>query len=156
MAKAKKSTTTAAVKTKKTAKSTSILTEASKAFVHEYLNTNSPVGFESSGQKVWLNYLQPYIDTHFVDNYGTVVGVINPEAKYKVVLEAHADEISWFVHYITADGFIYVCRNGGSDHQIAPSMRVNIHTKKGLVRGVFGWPAIHVRTPETEKKTSYR
>jgi putative aminopeptidase FrvX len=31
-------------------------------------------------------------------------------------------------------------------------MRVNIHTKKGTVRGVFGWPAIHVRTPQTEKK----
>jgi putative aminopeptidase FrvX len=28
---------------------------------------------------------------------------------------------------------------------IAPSMRVNIHTDKGMVPGVFGWPAIHVR-----------
>jgi putative aminopeptidase FrvX len=31
-------------------------------------------------------------------------------------------------------------------------MRVNLHTKKGIVRGVFGWPAIHVRTPQNEKK----
>lgn len=28
---------------------------------------------------------------------------------------------------------------------IAPSKRVNIHTKKGMVKGVFGWPAIHMR-----------
>ena len=28
---------------------------------------------------------------------------------------------------------------------IAPSKRVNIHTGKGIVRGVFGWPAIHTR-----------
>ena len=80
-----------------------------------------------------------------------MVGVINPESKYKVVIEAHADEISWFVNYITDDGYIYVIRNGGSDHQIAPSMRVNIQTKKGIVKGVFGWPAIHVETQKQSK-----
>jgi putative aminopeptidase FrvX len=58
------------------------------------------------------------------------VGIINPDAPYKVVIEGHADEISWYVNYITDDGLIYVIRNGGSDHQIAPSKRVNIHTKK--------------------------
>jgi putative aminopeptidase FrvX len=141
--------------TKKTAKKTkSIFNEASLQFVQQYLNTNSPTGFEAAGQKVWLNYIKPYINTHMVDPYGTVVGIVNPDAPYKVVIEAHADEISWFVKYISADGYIYVCRNGGSDHMIAPSMRVSIHTKKGIVQGVFGWPAIHVRTPETEKKPS--
>ncbi|MEZ5047678.1 MAG: M42 family metallopeptidase [Chitinophagaceae bacterium] len=125
---------------------------SSMAFIKEYMDNASPTGFEKEGQKIWLKYLTPYIDTHFVDPYGTVVGVINPDAPFKVVIEAHADEISWFVKYITADGFIHVCRNGGSDHQIAPAKRVNIHTKKGIVRGVFGWPAIHVRTPQTEKK----
>ena len=49
-----------------------------------------------------------YIDDYIVDTYGTVVGIINPKAKYKVVIEAHADEISWFVHYITSEGFIYL------------------------------------------------
>ncbi len=64
---------------------------------------------------------------------------------YKVVIEAHSDEISWFVNYISDDGYIHVRRNGGSDAAIAPSMRVNLHTAKGVVKGVFGWPAIHVR-----------
>ena len=36
-------------------------------------------------------------------------------------------------------------RNGGSDHIIAPSKKVLIHGSKGMVNGVFGWPAIHVR-----------
>lgn len=128
----------------------SILTPASKAFMERYLNNPSPTGFESSGQKIWLDYIKPYIHTHIVDNYGTVVGVVNPDAKYKVVIEAHADEISWFVHYITKDGFVYLRRNGGSDHTIAPSKRVNIHTSKGIVKAVFGWPAIHVRTGKND------
>lgn len=142
---------------KKSAKTTSkkkedksILTPASKAFMERYLNNPSPTGFESSGQKIWLDYIKPYIHSHIVDNYGTVVGVVNPDAKYKVVIEAHADEISWFVHYITKDGFVYLRRNGGSDHTIAPSKRVNIHTNKGIVKAVFGWPAIHVRTGKND------
>jgi putative aminopeptidase FrvX len=136
---------------KKEKKYTKVITKKSEEFLEKYINNPSPTGFESSGQKIWLDYIKPYIDEHFVDTYGTVVGVINPKAEYKVVIEAHADEISWFVHYITKDGFIYLRRNGGSDHQIAPSKRVNIHTKKGVVKAVFGWPAIHTRTAADEK-----
>ena len=138
------------------AKIKSLLNFNSTNFLYQYLNNPSPTGFESAGQKIWLNYIKPYVDTHFVDTYGTVVGVINPSATYKVVIEAHADEISWFVNYISKDGFIYLKRNGGSDHQIAPSMRVNIHTDKGIVKGVFGWPAIHVREPGKEEPPSVK
>lgn len=132
-------------------KKNKIINKNSEDFLEKYINNPSPTGFESKGQKMWLDYIKPYIDTHIVDTYGTVVGVINPDAKYKVVIEAHADEISWFVHYITKEGFIYLRRNGGSDHQIAPSKRVNIHTKKGIVKAVFGWPAIHTRKSGDEK-----
>jgi putative aminopeptidase FrvX len=128
----------------------------SKKFLFDYLNNASPTGFESPGQQIWLDYLKPFIDDYMIDVYGTAVGIINPKAKYKVVIEAHADEISWFVNYITDDGYIYVRRNGGSDHQIAPSMRVNIHTDKGLVKGVFGWPAIHVRDAGREEAPSLK
>ncbi len=136
---------------KTTKKEKSIFTQNSLTFLKDYLNNPSPTGFESAGQKMWLNYIKPYIDEHYVDTYGTVVGIVNPEAPYKVVIEAHADEISWFVHYITKDGFIYLRRNGGSDHQIAPSKRVNIFTDKGIVKGIFGWPAIHVRDAAKEE-----
>ncbi len=138
-------------KIKKEKDSKSILNKDSHDFLRNYLNNASPTGFETEGQKLWLQYIKPYIDDYFVDNYGTAVGVINPDAPFKVLIEAHADEISWFVHYITNDGFIYVRKNGGSDHMIAPSKRVNIHTDKGIVKAVFGWPAIHVREAGKEE-----
>lgn len=128
----------------------------SREFLFKYLNNASPTGFESSGQQIWLDYIKPYVNDHIVDVYGTVVGVINPKSSYKVVIEAHADEISWFVNYITEEGYIYVKRNGGSDHQIAPSKRVDIHTAKGIVKGVFGWPAIHVRDAAKEEPPSLK
>jgi putative aminopeptidase FrvX len=69
-----------------------------------------------------------------------------------VVIEAHADEISWFVNYINDQGLIYLKRNGGVDHQVAPAKRVWIHGKKGPVKAVFGWPAIHTRLGNPEQK----
>lgn len=130
-----------------------IINKQSQAFLEKYLNNSSPTGFESEGQKLWLDYIRPFIDDYYTDNYGTVVAIVNPEEKYKVVIEAHADEISWFVHYITKDGFIYLRKNGGSDHMIAPSKRVNIHTDKGIVKAIFGWPAIHTRRGKDEAPT---
>lgn len=133
--------------------------EESNSFLLNYLNTISPTGFESNGQKVWLNYLSEFVDETFVDTYGTAVGIINPGKEFKVVLEAHADEISWFVNYISDDGYIYVIRNGGSDFQIAPSMRCNVYCENGnIVKGIFGWPAIHVRqdkNPETKQENIF-
>jgi putative aminopeptidase FrvX len=121
-------------KTAKTASApSSILTGKSWDFLKRYIDNPSPVGFESSGQKLWLDYLKPFVDSHFSDPYGTAVGVVNPDAPFKVVIEAHADEISWFVNYMTPEGLLYLKRNGGVDQQIAPAQRVFIHGKKGLV-----------------------
>ena len=128
-----------------------ILDAKSKKFLKEYIDNASPTGYEWKGQKIWMNYLKPFVDEFLTDTYGTAVGIINPKAKFRVVVEAHSDEISWYVNYITDNGLIYVIRNGGSDHQIAPSKWVNIHTDKGIVKGVFGWPAIHTRKPGKEE-----
>ncbi len=81
-----------------------------------------------------MDYIRPYVDKIEVDHYGTCYGIINPEAEFKVVIEAHADEISWYVNYITDDGLIYVIRNGGSDQTIAPSKVVHIHGENGIVK----------------------
>lgn len=137
---------------KKTQDNKKILNDQSIQFLSDYINNPSPVGFEAAGQRIWLDYIRSYVDDVFTDPYGTAVGIINPNQPFKVVLEAHADEISWFVNYINNEGLIYLKRNGGVDHQIAPSQRVIIHGKNGPVKAVFGWPAIHTRinTPDKE------
>ncbi|MFN5480248.1 MAG: M42 family peptidase, partial [Chitinophagaceae bacterium] len=124
---------------------TSLLTNDSYAFLKKYINTPSPTGFESGGQKLWIDYIKSHVDQIMTDPYGSAAGIINPDHPFKVVLEAHADEISWFVKYISDSGLIYLKRNGGVDHQIAPGKRVIVHGKKGPVKAVFGWPAIHTR-----------
>jgi putative aminopeptidase FrvX len=133
-------------------KTKSILSESALDFFRSYINMPSPVGFEYTGQKLWIDYIRPFTDEIFTDPYGTAVGVVNAGHPFKVVIEAHVDEISWFVNYITNEGLIYLKRNGGVDHQIAPGQRVWIHGKKGAVKAVFGWPAIHTRVGNAEKE----
>ena len=84
-----------------------------KKFLESYLNATSPTGMETAGQRIWLDYINPYVDKTYTDTYGTAVGVINPDKKYKVMIEAHADEIGWTVSHIDTNGFIRVVRNGG-------------------------------------------
>ena len=121
--------------------------ETSKEFLKNYLNNPSPSGFEAKlgSQKIWADYIKPYVYDVNMDAYGNVYAKMgNPHSDYKVVIEAHADEIGWYVNYIDDKGFIKVVRNGGADNSITPSMRVNLWGKKGKIEGVFGHPAIHV------------
>jgi len=111
-------------------------------FLKEYLNGTSPTGFEYElgGQKIWMDYLSKFVDKIELDNYGTAYGIMGDmESDYKVIIESHADEISWYVNYIDKDGYIKVVKNGGSDTTIAPSMRVTLWGENGPVDG-SGFP----------------
>lgn len=132
-----------------------------KQFLYDYLNAYAPVAQEMEGQKIWSDYIKPYVDFLKEDAYGTSYGVLkhksNPrkptpmQQPQKVVIEAHCDEIAWIITNIEKTGMIRVKRHGGSDNMIAPSKTVMIHTHAGKkVRGLFGWPAIHTRTSYTE------
>lgn len=125
-----------------------------KRFLEEYLNGFAPVGYETIlGQKIWIDYVSKYVDNIFEDNYGNIVAVINPEAEYKVVLDAHADEIGWYISDIDDNGHLFVKRNGGSDAHIAPSKDIVIFTSEGKqINGVFGWIPIHIRKKEFDVK----
>ena len=129
----------------------------SKKFLENYINAYSPVSEEIEGQTIWAKHLEKYVDELHDDNYGTVYGIIKSKTqdeadRYKVVIEAHCDEISWIITEIDKDGIISVAKHGGSDSAIAPSKKVLIHTKKnGKIPGVFGFPAIHVRKKTDEK-----
>ena len=78
-----------------------IINDKSLRFLEKYLNNSSPTGYEAEGQKIWMDYLKPYVDKFITDSYGTAVGVVNPDAPFKIVIEGHSDEISWYVNYIT-------------------------------------------------------
>lgn len=125
---------------------TPLISDQDIEWIKKYISNPSPTGGEEKGQKLWLEYIQPYADEVITTSYGNIAAVINPNKAFKVVIEAHADEIAWYVHTISNDGFIHVEETGGTDPGIAPSQSVYIHTEKnGAVEAIFGWPAIHAR-----------
>ncbi|MDY0268840.1 M20/M25/M40 family metallo-hydrolase [Trichloromonas sp.] len=119
-----------------------------KEFLIDYLSTNSPSTYELEGQLLWKNYLSKYVDNFHVDNYGSIAAIIHNNdimaEKFKVVIEAHADEIGFIVNNITDDGYINVIGNGGIDYNIVPGTHVNIMGNNGLIKGVFGWVPVHL------------
>jgi endoglucanase len=126
--------------------------EQSLAFLTKLVNTPSPSGGETRGQRVWLDYVQPFADETFTDAYGNAVAVLNKGGSPRIMFAAHADEIAMTVNYISDDGFIYVRRLGGVDPAITKAQRVIVHAKKGPVNGVVGNVAPHLAKGEDDSK----
>lgn len=122
-------------------------------FLENYINSYSPSGSEMQSQQLWLDEIKPFVDKIDIENYGNVIAHKSGSDK-SVLIEAHVDEVSYRVNLLYENGLIGVIKNGNADHQIAPGSRVKIHTEKGLIDGVFGWPAIHTRSTDTSKETT--
>lgn len=126
--------------------------DASLNFLKTLVNTPSPTGHETRGQRVWLDYAGKFADETFSDAYGNCVAVLNKSGGPRVMLAAHADEIAMAVNYIDDNGFIYVRRMGGVDAAITKAQRVVIHTRSGAVKGVVGNVAPHLTKIEGDPK----
>src|ERR1700735_4735606 len=107
-------------------------------FLRTLVNMPSPTGFETRGQRVWLDYAGQFADETFSDAYGNCVAVLNKGGSPRLMLAAHADEIAMSVNFISDEGFIYVRKMGGVDAAITKAQRVVIHSKNGAVKGVVG------------------
>lgn len=124
----------------------------SLVFLKTLVNTPSPVGYETRGQRVWLDYARQFADETFSDAYGNCVAVLNKGGSPRLMLAGHADEIAMAVNYINDEGYIYVRKLGGVDAAITKAQRVVVHTRGGPVKGVVGNVAPHLKKEEDEPK----
>jgi putative aminopeptidase FrvX len=133
------------------------MTAKHRQFLEKLLITPSPVGFESAGQKVWIDHLEPMADEMIVDAYGSAAARLEVKGATKtILLEAHCDEIGMVVQHIDDSGFVAINRLGGSDPTIARAKRVSIHTRQGVVSGVVGNTAIHLQDRDSNKQPSWK
>jgi endoglucanase len=124
--------------------------EPSLSFLRTLVNTPSPVGHETRGQRVWLDYAKQFADETYSDAYGNCVAVLNKGGSPRLMLAAHADEIAMAVNYIDDNGYLYVRKMGGVDAAITKAQRVVIHTAKGPVKGVVGNVAPHLTSKDDD------
>ena len=117
--------------------------KSSKKFLYEMLNTHSPSGYENDIQKKWIAYTKKFADKVVTDIGGNAVAVLNPDAKFKIMLAGHCDEIAFIVSRIDENGFIRFNPVGGISHKVAPGLTVEILGRKNILTGVIGVNAEH-------------
>lgn len=120
-------------------------------FLYQKLAFGTPSGDGRDGQEFWVEAILPYVDKVEIDTFTNAVATVRgrDNSKRRVVVDAHMDEVGWYVKDILKDGYLHVEDTGGSDVNFAPAHRVTIKTEKhGLVPAVFGWPAVHTRNEE--------
>jgi putative aminopeptidase FrvX len=115
-----------------------------REFLDDLLGTASPSGFETSSQRVWVEYVSEFADEVRTDEYGNAVAIVEG-GEPTVAIAGHSDEIGFMVRDVTDDGFIRLTRIGGSDKTVSQGQHVVVHTDDGPVSGVIGQTAIHLR-----------
>jgi putative aminopeptidase FrvX len=126
--------------------------DASYDFLKQLLETPSPSGFETRGQRVWASYAGQHADRIESDAYGNVFAELNPEGSPKIAITGHSDELGLMISYISEEGYLYFQGIGGVDRAMLRGRRVIVHGSGGPVPGVTGHLAIHMQEPDDRKK----
>ncbi|HET7628012.1 MAG TPA: M20/M25/M40 family metallo-hydrolase [Bacillales bacterium] len=114
-----------------------------KAFLFDLLATASPSGHEAAIQKKWMKHVEPFADQIKTDAAGNSIGVVNPRAKFKLLLAGHCDEVGFIINRIDENGFIRFTELGRVSHKPAIGMKMDILGSGGRITGVVGVNAEH-------------
>lgn len=124
-------------------------------FLQHILETPSPTGSETAVAELIRERLASSADEIQTDVMGSVHAFLQGKGKApSVMLAAHMDEIGLMVTYISDDGYLSVSPVGGVDAAILPGLRVDVHTKSGILRGVVGRKPIHLIAADERKKVT--
>lgn len=129
--------------------------ERNEQFLRALLETPSPTGSEELVAELVRERLADVADEIETNVMGSVHAVLRGTGEGpSVMLAAHMDEIGLMVTYISEDGFLSVAAVGGVDAAILPGMRVDVHARDGVLRGVVGRKPIHLIKPDDRKSVT--
>ena len=101
---------------------------AALKFFKNILETPSPSGYESPVQQIVRDYVADFADDVKTDLHGNVIVAKNPDAKFRVMLAGHCDQIGLIVSHIDDEGFLYVQPIGGWDVEVLIGQRMTVWT----------------------------
>ncbi|TRM13022.1 M42 family metallopeptidase [Lentibacillus cibarius] len=117
--------------------------QANRSFLMDLLHTPSPSSDEVAIQKKWINYIKDFADEIKTDHAGNAIGIINPDAEFKVLLAGHCDEIALVINRIDDEGFLHFDKIGGINPKAAVGMKVTVLGQNAESTGVIGVNAQH-------------
>jgi endoglucanase len=120
-------------------------------FLEALVNAPSPSGFEQPVAMLYRDRMRRYADHVTSDVHGNVLAVINPNARMRIMLAGHMDEIGFVIHHISDEGLLHFSTIGGHDSVIPVGQMVWVHGRQ-RVAGAIGRKAIHLLSPDELKK----
>ncbi|MAC74947.1 MAG: ABC transporter ATP-binding protein [Phycisphaerae bacterium] len=130
----------------------------SLAFLRRLLDTPSPSGHETAGQRVWLDEVRSSATRTWNDAYGNCFAQLDcdHDDAPTVAICGHADEIGLMVNNIDDKGFVYCRQIGGIDAGSIVGKRIRFASSvAGVdepVLGVIGATAIHLQDRSRDGK----
>ena len=109
-------------------------------------------GYEDRIRELVRDELEQATDRVETDAMGNIVGTLEGDSDFEVLIAAHMDEIGFMVSDIK-DGFLKLDPLGGWDPRILKAQRVTVHTEDDDLLGVIGTPPAHTLDEEELKKT---
>ena len=121
-------------------------------FLKELLQARSPSGYEDEAREVVRKRMETAADSFSIDALGNCHTTLGEKGSPTLMLAGHIDELGLIIKHVSDKGFLYFDAIGGHDQAMISGRRVDIMTRKGIIRGVTGKRAIHLMTPEDRRK----
>ncbi|MAD18961.1 MAG: ABC transporter ATP-binding protein [Planctomycetaceae bacterium] len=127
-------------------------------FLRRLLDTPSPSGHETAGQRVWLAEVRDHASRVWNDAYGNCFARLDCDHADAptVAVCGHADEIGLMVNNIDDKGFVYCRQIGGIDPGSIVGKRIHFASSvpgvTDAVLGVIGATAIHLQDRSRDGK----
>lgn len=116
------------------------------ALLEKLLHAPGPSGSEQPVQKLVASALHEHAEQIEPDIHGNLIACVNKGKELRVLLSVHVDQIGFMVKFITSEGFLIPEAVGGIDEAVLSGAQVTIHSKGGVVPGVFGKKPIHLQS----------
>ena len=114
-----------------------VLEHMNEKFLEQLLSEISVSGYEEPIQDVVETQMRDCADEIRRDEMSNLICVVNPEAKRRIMLSAHADEIGLMISNITEDGRIQVIARGGIILATYLGQQVQIKTAQGNIPALW-------------------
>ena len=116
-------------------------------------NLPGVAGFEEPVREAIAGIIAPFVDETRADTLGNLIAVRRGTSPFRLMLDAHMDEVGFIVQHIDERGFLTFAPLGGWDPRLFPGHMLTIATRSGsLVRGVIGTHPPHIQKPADREK----
>ena len=125
----------------------------SYALLERLCNIPGISGFEDDVRAAIREIVEPFADEMRVDALGNLLVTRRGNSDFKLMLDAHMDEIGFMVQHVDEQGFIRFTPIGGWDARLVLSQLLTIITRAGKrIEGVVGTQPPHILKPADREK----